>query len=204
MKLADLDYAARVALDRLGRVGGLGLALLGGAAFLYFLSVRPAQENFAELQRRLERLEQRGQAGETDPGLGAVSRMEEFMDFFPDLDSAPRWLKKMYSIAENEGLELLQGSYRLSEDAALMLSRYHVSLPVRGTYPQIRRFIAGVLDEVPFASLETVAFQRENAANGTVEANLTLTLHLKAPPKAVPPEQAAQIARVVNAASTDP
>lgn len=200
MKLAELDYALRAALYRLGRVGGLGLALLGGAALFFFSAVRPAQQDLAALQRRIERIEHRDSTGRATPPSGAISRMDEFMDFFPYVDSAPRWLKAVYSIAERERLELLQGTYRLSEDPALMLSHYRISLPVRGGYPQIRRFIAGVLDEVPFASLETITFQRENASNGAVEANVTLTLHLKA----APPGQAARIARLVSAPSRDP
>lgn len=204
MKPAHLGYLLRVAVERLGRVGGLGLALLGGAAVLHFSTVRPAQEDLAALQRRLERLEQRDPAGRAAPRAGAVSRMDEFMDFFPHLDSAPRWLKTVYAIAEREKLELRQGTYRLSEDPALRLSYYHVSFPVRGGYPQIRRFIARVLDEVPFASLETVVFQRENARDSAVEANLTFNLHLKAAPKAMPAGRTPQLARVVSAAGVEP
>ena len=204
MKLANLDYSLRAALYRLGRVGGFGLALLGGAAIFYLSAVRPAQEDLTALQRRLDRLEHRDSTDRAGRPSGAISRMDEFMDFFPPLDSAPRWLKMVYSIAEREKLELLQGTYRLSEDPSLMLSHYRISLPVRGAYPQIRRFIARVLDEVPFASLEGVTFQRENVSDGAVEANVTLTLHLKTSPKALRPGQAAQIARLQSAAPRDP
>jgi len=66
---------------------------------------------------------------------------------------------------------------------------------VRGSYPQIRRFIAAALNEVPIASLEGVVFQRDKVSEGVVEANVTLTLHLQAAPRAGRPGAQAQIAR---------
>ena len=204
MKLADLDYSLRAALYRLGRVGGLGLALLGGAALFHFSTVRPAQQDFAELQHRLDRLEHRDSTGRAARPHAGSARMDEFMDFFPALDSAPQWLSTVYSMAEGEKLELLQGTYKLTEDPAFMLSHYRISLPVRGSYPQVRRFIARVLDAVPFASLEGITFQRESASTGAIEANVALTLHLRAAPKAVLPVPAAQITRLESAAPGSP
>jgi len=188
-------YSLHVAAHRLGWLGGSGLALLVAAAVFYFSTVRPAQEEFAVLQGRLDRIESRGRA---DAGLrssAGPSRMEQFLEFFPPLDTAPRWLKTVYSIAERERLELLKGTYRVSEDPALMLAHYTISLPVRGSYPQIRRFIAATLNEVPIASLEGVVFQRDKVSEGVVEASVTLTLHLQAAPRAGQPGAQAQIAR---------
>jgi len=191
---SHLLYSLHVAAHRLGWLGGSGLALLAAAAVFYFSTVRPAQEEFAGLQGRLDRVESRGRAhaGLRSP---AGPRMEQFLEFFPPLDTAPRWLKSVYSIAERERLELLKGTYRVSEDPALMLAHYTISLPVRGSYPQIRRFIAAALNEVPIASLQGVVFQRDKVSEGVVEANVTFTLHLQAAPRAGRPGAQAQIAR---------
>jgi hypothetical protein len=196
-----LGYRLRAAAHRLGRAGGFGLALLFGAAVFYFSAVRPAQEDFGAMQRRFARAERLA----PNPRASATSSpMEQFIEFFPPLDSAPRWLKSVYSIAEREKLELLQGTYRVSEDPALMIARYRISLPVRGSYLQIRRFIAGTLDQVPIASLEGVVFQREKVSDGAVEANVTFTLHLRAATRAVRPGQSAQVARSDSSARRDP
>jgi len=187
-------YRLRVAAHRLGWVGGLGLALLVAAALFYFSTVRPAQGNLAALQDRFDRVESRGRAA----GLRTPvepSRMEQFLEFFPPLETAPRWLKTVYSIADRERLELLKGTYRVSEDPVLMLAHYTISLPVRGSYPQIRRFIAAALNEVPIASLEGVVFQRDKVSEGAVEANVTFTLHLRAAPRASRPGSQQQVAR---------
>ncbi|MGB5080260.1 MAG: hypothetical protein WBO23_05920 [Burkholderiales bacterium] len=194
MSASHFAYRLRVAAHRLGWVGGLGLALLVAAALFYFSAVRPAQGNLAALQDRLDRAEIRGRA----EGLRSSvepSRMEEFLEFFPPLETAPRWLKTVYSIADRERLELLTGTYRISEDPLLMLAHYTISLPVRGSYPQIRRFIAASLNEVPIASLEGVVFQRDKVSEGAVEANVMFTLHLRAAPRASRPGQREQVAR---------
>lgn len=192
MNFSYPGYRLRAAVHHLGRVGGLGLAFLFGAAVFYFSALRPAQEDFAAIERRLERAER---LAPDRRGSATSSPMEQFIGFFPPLDSAPRWLRSVYSIAEREKLELLQGTYRVSEDPALMIVRYRVSLPVRGSYLQIRRFIGGTLDEVPIASLEGVVFQREKVSDGAIEASVTFTLHLRGSPRAVRPGQPAQVAR---------
>jgi hypothetical protein len=184
MNASHFAYSLRVALHRVGRTGAAGCVLLGGAAVFYFSTLRPAQEDLTALQGRLERLEARGRADVAVRSSVEPSRMDRFMEFFPPLDTAPRWLKQVYSIAEREKLELLRGTYRVSEDPALPLARYTISLPVRGTYTQIRRFIAATLTEVQIASLEGVVLKRDKVSDSTVEASVILTLHLQAASRA--------------------
>lgn len=195
MKPSLLVYSARVAAHRAGGVGGSGIALLAAAAVFYVFAVNPAQEHLAALQNRLDRADSSGAARTALRSALDPSRVQEFVEFFPPLDTAPRWLKNIYAIAEREKLELLKGTYRVSEDPALMLVRYTVSLPVRGRYPQIRRFIAATLNEVPIVSLEGVVLQREKISDDVVEASVALTLHLRAAPRTVRPDATAQVAR---------
>lgn len=203
VKTAYLGYFVNAGLERLGRSGGLGVALLTGTAAFYFSALQPAQEDLEVLQRRLERAERFQPAASAPRPANAASQMEQFMQFFPPLESAPKWLAAVYSVAERERLELLQGTYKLSEDPALALAHYRVALPVRGSYTQIRRFVAGVLDAVPVASLEGIAFQREKVSEGRVEAKVTLALHLQVAPHATRRATSAQIARVAAAAPGD-
>lgn len=185
MKLELFQYRLRAAVHELGRAGGLGLALLAGALGFYLSTVRPAQEEAAALQWRRAEAMKRGerQSGPGAPVPVTTAQIDRFMGFFPGLESTPDWLRTVYAVAEREQLELLQGTYRLSDDRALGLAQYRISLPVRGSYPQIRRFIAGVLDEIPALSLEEVTFQREKIADGAVEAKIGLALHLRSTPR---------------------
>jgi hypothetical protein len=182
VKFHELDYAVRAAVHRLGRVGGLGLALLAGTAVFYFSAVRPAQEELAGQERRAAEVGPRGPAA---PAAATGDEIERFIGFFPAFESTPRWLRTIYAVADREKLELAQGSYKLSDDPVLGLAYYRIQLPIRGGYTQIRRFVAGVLDEVPALALEAIVLQREKVGDSMVDARLTLTLHLQAMPGAM-------------------
>lgn len=194
MSASHFLYRVRVAAHHLGWAGLSGLALLAAAVLFYSFTVRPAQADLVALQDRLDRVEIGGRTEDRHLSL-EPSRLEQFLEFFPPLETAPRWLKTMYSIAARERLELLKGTYRVREDPVLMLARYTISLPVRGRYPQIRRFIAATLNEVPVASLEGVVFQRDKISDGAVEANVTLTLHLRTGSRASRQGPKEQVAR---------
>ena len=177
MKSPELLYALRVAVHRLGRVGGFGLALAAGAAVFHFSAVRPAQRELAALELRAGEAQKR--ARPAAPAVVAADDIDRFIGFFPPFESTPRWLRALYAVAEREKLELLQGSYKLSEDPLLGLAYYRILLPVRGGYPQIRGFVAGALDEIPALALESIVLQREKVGDSAIDAKISFTLHLQ-------------------------
>jgi hypothetical protein len=179
MSSARFVYALRTLVYRLGRVGGLGLALLAGAAVFHFSAVRPASRELAALQLRAGEVERRVRPAA--PAAVASDEIDRFVGFFPPFESAPKWLRTLYAVAEREKLELVQGSYRMTDDQVLGLAYYRILLPVRGGYPQIRGFVAGVLDEIPALALEGIVLQREKVGDSMIDAKISLTLHLQAP-----------------------
>jgi hypothetical protein len=52
-------------------------------------------------------------------------------------------------------------------------------LPVKGSYEQIRGFVAAVLNDVPAAALEDIGLRRDAIGARTLEARLKLTLFLR-------------------------
>jgi hypothetical protein len=56
--------------------------------------------------------------------------------------------------------------------------RYQVTLPVRGTYPQIRKFVDGALAQVPALSLDGIQFERRNIGDATVDAKIKFVVYL--------------------------
>ena len=69
------------------RVGGLGLALLAGAAVFHFSAVRPASRELATLQLRASEVEKR--ARPAAPAAVASDDIDRFVGFFPPFESAP-------------------------------------------------------------------------------------------------------------------
>lgn len=191
-------YRVRAAVERLGRVGGLGVALLAGCAVFYLSGVVPAKEELAALQERRASEELARRSGRV--ALDTQQQLREFIAFFPEVDTSSRWLAIVFAAAREEGLELAQGTYRLHTEDVIGLATYQVTLPVRGSYPHIRRFLGRVLTEVPAASLDSVTFRRERSADGDVDARIVIALHLRdaagaGKPPAAPAEPPAQEAR---------
>lgn len=176
----SLDHATwrlRALVEKLGSVGGIGVALLFGCAVLYFTAVVPVEDELALLQEQAMTEDLARRNGR--PVVDGASQLGQFMMFFPTTDTTSHWLGLVYTAASKEGLELAQGTYKVRSESAAGLMAYQVTLPVRGAYLQIRHFVGQVLADVPAASLESIAFQRERSADGAVDAKVVFTLHLR-------------------------
>ena len=94
------------------------------------------------------------------------------------MERLPDELERVYSLARAAKLELLQGEYRL-EKPPFGIAFYRITLPIRGTYPQIRQFVAATLKSMPIASLDALRFERKKAGDSQLEAQLRLTVYFR-------------------------
>ena len=78
------------------------------------------------------------------------------------------------------GVELAQASYK-TQSASGKLERYEIVVPLAGSYTQMREFLKRALAEIPVLSLDQISLKRENRRDGTVQAELRLTLHMLKP-----------------------
>lgn len=171
----------RANLERLGWPGVIGIALAAFAVAFYFTSLAPLERALAERRAEAAALETRLRMGESivrDPKVGTVDQLATFYAFFPNAASSPDWLGKIHAAAKSKGLVLQSGEYKLERRAEQKLARYQITLPVVGTYGQIRNFLGEVLAEVPAAGLEDITLKRESAGSATLEARIRLTLYL--------------------------
>lgn len=90
-------------------------------------------------------------------------------------------MSKLYNAATQQNLTLEQGEYRLLPERDSKLMRYDVTLPVKGGYLHIRKFLAQSLIEMPALALESVSFSRQKADESMVNAQLQFTLYLRQP-----------------------
>lgn len=116
-------------------------------------------------------------ARETDGG-NVNEKLAAFYQFFDQQAGFTDWLSRIYSIAKDAGIELRQGDYQRAQPDDIPLTTYTVTLPVSGDYTRIRAFSEEVLDQVPVAALDHIAFHRENADQTQVQADLQFTIYL--------------------------
>lgn len=171
-------------LVRLGWPGTVGVGVWVMAAAFHFSAVLPAQQRLddvrvaaASLQERIARAGRHLAAGDRP----ASEQLEAFYRAFPDERSSPEWIGRIAATAQRCGLSLDAGEYRPTRDSAGRLTRLQVTLPVRGEYRQIRRFLASTGAAVPIASLEQVQFERQKVGDPLVDATIRLVLYLEQP-----------------------
>lgn len=183
-------WQVRREFARLGWPGLGGLALLGAAAVLWLGAQRPderrAQQlrgDVADLRARLRSAGEGAQGGSGVPKAPATraGQLATFYGFFPAVASLPDWLALLNTAAARNGLVLESGDYALvAPRGEQRLARYEMTLPVKGTWPQLRGFVAEVMERIPAAALEDVVLRRDTVGAAQVEAKLKFVLWLGA------------------------
>jgi hypothetical protein len=164
---------------RLGAAGVIGLGVFLACIAFYFSALAPAQQELSAQRLALERL----RARTPYQPVGAAGRAEDLRRFyalFPASTDVGSELQRVHRLARRAGLELAQGEYRL-ERRPVGLWAYRITLPVRGTYPQLRDLLGALLKEMPIASLEAVRFERKKSEEAQLEAQLRITVHVRPP-----------------------
>jgi hypothetical protein len=159
------------ALEALGPIGIAGIGVLLFCLPFYFSALAPA----------LATLRERSAATSAKPRLQAGledGELERFYARFPRVERLNGELESLYAHAKLANVQVLQGEYRL-EATPGALATYRVTLPVRGSYPQLRQFVGRVLKDMPTTSLDALRFERKNAGDAQLEAQVRLTIYLR-------------------------
>jgi Tfp pilus assembly protein PilO len=151
----------------IGPLGLCAIALLVGALAFSSAVVKPLEE-----QSILLRQKARGaQAPARDQSSDKVAQVYEMLR----KDESPTdWLAKMHGIGVATGVQVKSAAYKTERTEGLIV-RYEITLPVSGSYGQIRDFLKRSLAEIPVMSVDSLALKREGQA---LHAELRLTLHM--------------------------
>lgn len=163
----------------LGLVGLGALLVLAATALVHVLHIKPLETRLKRVDEELQRVEVRA-APDGFKRVSADSREDRvgaFYKFFERPERTEDWLAKLYAVAVASGLELNTADYRLSESRQ-RIDRYQISLPVTGTYTQMRAFLENALVEIPVLSLDHASFKRKATNEARIDAEIVLTLHL--------------------------
>lgn len=167
-------------LQRLGRPGALGAALLlvalGHGLFGLWPATRELQQSQARAaaaEARLARVASGVEAAPPRPG-----QLTGLAQNLPAQPEATRAIDRIYATAAREGIALARGDYALSIDPATGLARYQIHLPLRGSYRQLRRFLGAVRGELPGLVLEDIDLQRKQIAETQLDGRIRMALYL--------------------------
>lgn len=164
---------------RLSTIGKLGFGLIVLSIVFFLAAGWPQYETLDQIQKKAILLQQQSQNDTSQRiQLDDNQAIQVFYDSFPNVDSSPYWVKEIDNLAKKRGVELHGSDYRLVHDKGSKLARYEMILPVRGSYPQIRAFIADTLVTMPAVALVDMIIKREDIKSGRLEVRLNLNLYL--------------------------
>jgi Tfp pilus assembly protein PilO len=161
----------------------VALALLAFDAGFYWTRVEPAlARNRALSQDLVQRRADAAVAKRAAPAPGADPQAElaRFYAMLAPANTVQEVLERLHKAAAAEGLALQQAEYRPASESAGRLARHEIFLPLRGRYPEIRRFVSQAVRDIPGLALDSVSIQRANIGAETGEAQVRMTLFVEA------------------------
>lgn len=174
-----LGERLRYRLARLGHAGVAGLALAVFAAALHLGGTREREARLAAIDADIGAARSR-LAGASAPAATPQQQLARFHAAFPGPAAFGDFLATVNQAAAERGLAIRNADYREQPDAASGLKRYQVSLPMKGGYPQLRGWLADVLNAHASAALDDIQLRRDTIGAPEVEARLRLSFYVAA------------------------
>jgi hypothetical protein len=161
--------------------GALGAALLLAAAGYGAAVPLPQREALVALRAKADALERRAAAvrsGAEAAPQGPAARRAAFFAALPARADLTQHIERIYAAAALEQLSLAHGEYTAADVAGTGLVRLRITLPVKGSYRQVRRFVDAAIAAVPGLALDDLSLQRPHVGETQVEAKVQLSLFL--------------------------
>jgi hypothetical protein len=171
-----LALSAAQGLHRIGRAGAAGLAMLAVSLGVVGSTILPLRRQVDVLQEQLRQVRVN-----PPPRTGARPASEELDDFvrsLPARGNLPGVVSGIAQQAQEAGLELTSGRYELIEGRGVRILQYRLTFPVKGTYPQVRRFVELALQAAPAAALQSLRMRREDISQGFVQTDVTFVIYV--------------------------
>jgi hypothetical protein len=164
--------------DELGSMGLAALLLFAAAGVFMTLVLQPLKEKNRVLESRASMVRDAGPGQAAHGANAAAEKVGAVYEYLDKPETTTDWLAKLYAIGAATGVELQSASYKTQDTPGAKLERYEIVVPLAGSYTQMRDFLQRSLAEIPVLSLDQISLKRENRREGTVQAELRLTLHM--------------------------
>jgi len=151
----------------------VGVALAG--VLPQWQALRELQASEADASAQLERVKRGELKIAVKPEQQALDSLRQQL---PGQPEASELIERLYHLASAQRITLARGEYALGVDPKTQLARYQIVLPVRGSYPQLRSFLKGLIGQLPTLVLEDLELQRKRIGDSELNGRLRMTLYL--------------------------
>jgi hypothetical protein len=168
------NWVLRIAwsLQRTGRTGLSGLALLAASVFFLASTHLPLVRELDDLRARLSSASAQAAVVTTpvtDSGAALLRSL-------PQRAQMPAVLGILLQQADAAHLSIDTGKYATTPLKSGGVMSYEISFPVTGPYPQVRQFIDSTLTSLPAAAMTELTLTRKAIGDDAVEAQIRLTV----------------------------
>lgn len=184
---------ASIIVWRLAQVRQRAWSVLGGPGVVTLLAVTGFVAAIGldlHMVRRLEAARaalaalQLAAAQQTEAAASSVvsaDRVASFAQVLPAYDDIPQCVQDLLRLAEDQGLLIRRGDYRLRFDDAGEFWRYEMTLPVQGDARAIESFVSQALAGQPALALERLQVERTESPGGGLDARVEWVLFVASP-----------------------
>ena len=165
---------------RFSRPAALGLFMLATAGVLALAVAPSLADQATDLDARVDAARRSATVRAQAAPVVVPAKPE---DQLPDFGQRSADLALLVEVAQASLVDLPRADYKLEPVGADRqgLIQWRLQLPVRGTYAQLRQFVAGLLNRLPHAALENLQIERADAQQAELQATLDLSLYYLAP-----------------------
>jgi Tfp pilus assembly protein PilO len=139
-------------------------------------AIEEAERQLASLERNARRAMIERQGERQGVHVSPEETRQRLLDRFPSENQLNSELGRLIEMATEQGLQVPSGDYRLMPGKDGLFDRYVISLPVKGNYRAIRRYVMAVRSEFPDLAIDDITLRRENIGSTEVEVQLRFVL----------------------------
>lgn len=153
----------------------MALALLALCLIVQF-QVRPAQERTrTSLMLQAVQAERAAAQRQKNPHESMRDR-DPLSEALPEVGARGRDIGMLLASATRSELTVDRADYVVESIAGVPITKLHANLPVTGSYSNVRKFIADVLNAMPNATLESIQLERTDTQSTKLQATLRIVL----------------------------
>lgn len=149
----------------------LAATLCLAAALLWQFAVLPQRALRADLDDRLKASASASRS-ERKPMGDDVHRLawRGLHAVLPPEADVDKLLARTFTLAQEEGLALEQADFQHRHDGEMQWLHVSMTVPIRGAYPRVRRFMESMLLEHPHVALDEIVFRRDAVGASQADA----------------------------------
>ena len=156
--------------ERLGFAGYVAIIAALGIVFVYLFALQPTKKALLSVINNKAQVEQVNK-------LSPEEELSHFVSQFPKNKVRIKSIETIINTATENRLGLDNISYKTTKVQGDLFNHYHVDFNLVGDYADVRSYLANVMAEMPYISLDKLAMDRKDIDDDYIRVRVRFTMH---------------------------